>query len=225
LLSAHEHLKEGGKFRIKYTLVPLVFKSLTLVQKIYQSRNVDESWDRRAKKIFKFANDLVGALKAADHLNLAFKLYLECAVAAGRCGLSSHAYGLLTKGALELYETDAGAKSTLEYAAVRLLIGTVNQLNCFDREKQSKLAKQLAQYSIKLINMDEQCRVLQSCALVFSAKITPDEEGSQFKDTVSMTSCLKKANASAGEVIEPDLMVILNLELLDTFLYFFCSSP
>jgi len=225
LLSAHEHLKEGGKFRIKYTLVPLVFKSLALVQRIYKLKDKDEAWDRKAKKIFKFANDLVGALKAVDHIHLSFRLYLECAIAASRCGLGAHAYGLLTKGAIELYESDAMSKSTVEFSAIRLLIATVNQMDCFDREKRGQLAKRLAQHSVKLINLDDQSRVLQQCSLLFASRVIADAEGSTFKDTANMSSCLKRAMTTATDNHDVDLMVILLVELLDTFLYFFIHHP
>lgn len=50
-----------------------------------------------------------------------------------RCGLPSHAYGLLSKGAIELYEADVMSKSAIEYTAIRLLISNINQMESLDR--------------------------------------------------------------------------------------------
>lgn len=51
LLKCYEHFKEGGKIRYKYTIVPLIFKSLLLVRKIYQEKDNDADWEKKAKKV------------------------------------------------------------------------------------------------------------------------------------------------------------------------------
>lgn len=42
---------------------------------------------------------------------------------------------LFVAGAIAIYEEDAMAQSKMEYDAIRLLISTVNALDCFDEEK------------------------------------------------------------------------------------------
>jgi len=139
-------------------------------------------WEKKVKKVFKYSNDLVAELKSANELDLAYRLYLECALAAGNCSLQIFAYGFLTKGALTMYEEDAMSKSQVEFNAIRLLIATVNQLKCFEREEYSKLAKRIAQHSTKLINMDDQCRAVSLVAHLFKNQVIKDDEGSEFKD-------------------------------------------
>lgn len=84
LLKCFEHFKQGGKIRFKYTIVPLIFKSLILVRKIYAARDTDADWEKKAKKVFKYSNDLVAELKSAEEFDLTYRLYLECALAAGK---------------------------------------------------------------------------------------------------------------------------------------------
>eukprot|EP01126_Amoeba_proteus_P057983 TRINITY_DN7433_c0_g3_i10.p1 TRINITY_DN7433_c0_g3~~TRINITY_DN7433_c0_g3_i10.p1 ORF type:complete len:389 (+),score=103.39 TRINITY_DN7433_c0_g3_i10:102-1268(+) len=225
LLKAYEHFKQGGKIRYKYTIVPLIFKSLQLVRTIYASRNEDPDWEKYAKKVLKYSNDLTGVLKEANELDLTYRLYLECALTAGNCGLERFAYGFLTKGALNMYEEDAMSKSQVEFNAIRLLIATVNQLHCFEREQYGVLAKRIAQHSSKLVNTDDQCRAVSMSAHLFKNKIIPDDEGSEFKDNVAMLQCLKKSMSLSASFPDSDFSFPLLVELLDKFLYFFVHHP
>jgi hypothetical protein len=51
LVKAKTHFLEGGKIRMKYTIVPLVFKSLLLVQTVYKNKDTDEAWEMKAKSV------------------------------------------------------------------------------------------------------------------------------------------------------------------------------
>jgi hypothetical protein len=50
----------------------------------------------------------------------------------GICGLGAFSHSFITKGALQMYEEDQMSKAN-EYNALRLLIATINQIQCFDR--------------------------------------------------------------------------------------------
>lgn len=127
-MKAYERVKEGGLNRIKYSFPPLVFKALQLVQRIYATERTEATesifiahwchwteinldldneeeeeaaWQKKLKRIFKFTNDLISALQAeAELAQIAFRLYLECALAAGKAKMANFAYGFLTKGTL-----------------------------------------------------------------------------------------------------------------------------
>jgi hypothetical protein len=51
LYKAKDHFLEGGKLRMKYTIVPIVFKSLVLVQKVHKAKDTDADWEKKAKKV------------------------------------------------------------------------------------------------------------------------------------------------------------------------------
>ena len=72
-------------------------------------------------------------MKSNDYLDIAYRLYLECALSASVCGLNVFSHGFITKGALTMYEEDQMSKNGVEYNSLRLLIATVNQIECFDR--------------------------------------------------------------------------------------------
>jgi len=163
------------------------------------------------------------SLKNAGHDHYCFRLYLECAISAGLLGLGTHVYGFITNGALPIYESDVMAKGKFEFSALRLLIGTLTSLTCLDREQRVGLAKKVAQYCTKIINLDDQATVLQMCTLLFNAQITPDDQGSVYKDLGNMQSCLKKSMKSVTEIDDPQQMAALYVQLLDTFIYFFIS--
>jgi len=194
---------------------------LLLARTIYAAKDQDADWERKAKKVFKYSNDLAAELKSAEELDLTYRLYLECALAAGNCGLHRFAYGFLTKGALTMYEEDAMSKSHVEFNAIRLLIATVNQLHCFERDQYAVLAKRIAQHSSRLINLDDQCRAVSMSAHLFKNQIIPDDQGSEFKDETGMLQCLKKSMTLTSSVHEAEVSVVLLVELLDRFLYFF----
>eukprot|EP01129_Flabellula_baltica_P010004 TRINITY_DN4176_c0_g1_i2.p1 TRINITY_DN4176_c0_g1~~TRINITY_DN4176_c0_g1_i2.p1 ORF type:complete len:628 (+),score=101.58 TRINITY_DN4176_c0_g1_i2:69-1886(+) len=82
LEKAKEHLAQGGNARIKYTLVPLVFKALTLAQTSCTSGT--ENWEKVAQSSLKFSNETIKSIAEANNQSLlALKLYLQCTLTAG----------------------------------------------------------------------------------------------------------------------------------------------
>jgi len=195
-----------------------------LVQKIYKGKQNDAEWEKKVKKIFKFTNDLVSDLKGANYLDLTFRLYLECAIAAGKCDLNAFAYGFINKGALTMYEEDI-AKNNMEYSSIRLLIANMKQINCFDRDQYTKLSKRIAQHSSKLVNTDDQSHAVAYSAHLFHNKIVADDQGAEYRDNGVMLSCLKKAHTIASEIPDHEAMVASEIEVLDNFLYYFDHYP
>lgn len=48
---AKDHFLQGGKIRMKYTIVPIVFKSLALVQRLHKNKQNDEEWEKKVKTV------------------------------------------------------------------------------------------------------------------------------------------------------------------------------
>jgi len=117
------------------------------------------------------------------------------------------------------------SKNGVEYNSLRLLIATVNQIECFDREQHSKLSKKVAQLSTKLIGNDAQSRAVALSGHLFKSKIVPDTEGDTIKDNSFLLTCLKKSFSIAGECGESEMCVTLIIESLDLFLYFYGLYP
>jgi len=203
-----------------YTLVPLTFKALTLVQTIYKRKSEDPSWDKKAKFVFKYANDAIAVIKTADVM-IAFNLYLQCTLQAAQCGLAEFANGFLTQGALVLFEDEQMTQSKQEFNAIRQLIAVVQSLGCFDADTYSTLAKRLVHHISKLIVIDYQSRATVLSAYLFATS----GKNANLKDAKLAITCLKKAITLAGGVVEVDIVGQLYVDLLDHYVYFFDKHP
>ena len=83
--------------RIRFTLPPLVFRSLRLAAVLQANASSDDEWNKVGKRVFKFAHETVTALARTDYKQLAMRLYLQCAEAASRGGFETIAYEFLTQ--------------------------------------------------------------------------------------------------------------------------------
>jgi len=220
LQKAKDHFTSGNvNTGPMFTMVPLTFKALSLVQYIYKQREQDTTWEKKAKVVFRYANDAITVIKGTDAVT-AFNLYLQATLQAARCGLGEFANGFLTQGALVLFEDDQLAQYKHEFNAMRQLIAVVQSLTCFDTELYTKLAIRIVQLTSKLLVLDYQSR-----ATVLSSYLFVSTEKNSFKDPKSVISCLKKAITLAGSIVEVDLLGTLLVLLLDHYLYFFDKHP
>lgn len=96
-MTARKVFGQGGMKRIRFTLPPLVFRSLHLAARLHARASSDEEWNKVGKRVFKFAHETVTALARTDHKQLAMRLFLQCAEAASRAGFETIAYEFLTQ--------------------------------------------------------------------------------------------------------------------------------
>eukprot|EP01125_Pyxidicula_operculata_P009784 TRINITY_DN3214_c0_g1_i1.p1 TRINITY_DN3214_c0_g1~~TRINITY_DN3214_c0_g1_i1.p1 ORF type:complete len:837 (-),score=230.35 TRINITY_DN3214_c0_g1_i1:46-2391(-) len=224
LIKAKELLSEPGVcVAVKFTLVPLVFKSLGLINQIYKNKDTDvDSWEKKCKLVFKFANESLLLIKQANEYSLAFNLYIQCTIAASRCDLGKFAYGFFTQGALAVYEDESKPQSQAEFDAVRIMIGTLNEITCFDKEKYELLAKRLTQHSSKLVVIEYQSRALLLSAYLFVSKTVM---GETYNDTALALSCLKKSFSISNDVHDYYTKASLYVEILEHYVCFFEKYP
>jgi hypothetical protein len=108
LTTARKHFARGGPRRLQYTLPPLVFEALKLVRSL-QAQDLPEEGEGSGsvslKKVFQFLHQTVEALAMIPAAELSLRLYLQCAEAAGDCGLEPVAYEFFTQ-AFVLYEEE-----------------------------------------------------------------------------------------------------------------------
>jgi hypothetical protein len=108
LTTARKHFVQGGPRRLQYTLPPLIFTALKLVHSL-QAQDLPEEGEGSGsvslKKVFQFLHQMVEALAMVPAAELSLRLYLQCAEAAGDCGLEPVAYEFFTQ-AFVLYEEE-----------------------------------------------------------------------------------------------------------------------
>uniref|UniRef100_A0A6B2KXW5 Vacuolar protein sorting-associated protein 35 n=1 Tax=Arcella intermedia TaxID=1963864 RepID=A0A6B2KXW5_9EUKA len=206
----------------KYTLVPLTFKALALVQKVYKKRDEDLKWEAKAKFMFKYANDTISGIKTSDVMT-AYNLYLQCTLQASQIGLSEYANGFLVQGALVLIEDEQITQSKQEYSAITQLIAVVHSINCLDDESYINLCRRIAtQHSSKLLVLDYQSRATLLSTNLF---VTKNKQKAGVRDPKSGLTCLKKAVTIAGTVVDVEVLALLYVFILDYYVYFYDLHP
>lgn len=117
---------------------------------------------------------------APSNPELAFKLYLEIAVATDLLAHSitaqqqyanassefcSIAYDFLTQAFL-VYE-DEISESTAQIRAITSIVGSLLACNTFDKTDYEALITKTAQYAAKLLKKPDQCRMVCLCSRLF----------------------------------------------------------
>jgi len=208
-----------GEYNISplYTLVPLTFKALTLVQTIYKNGESDINWERKTKVVLKFANGAISVIKNSDPM-IAFNLYLQSTLQSARCGLGEFANGFLTQGAFVLFEDEQIIQSKQQFNALRQLTAVVQTVNCFEPDLYTKLATHIAlNLTPKLIVHDFQSKAAALSAYLFAT--------AHHKDAKNAQNCLKTAVSVAGGIVEVEILANLLVVLLDHYIYFFDKHP
>lgn len=214
-LVARKHFGQGGPKRIKYTLVPLVFRILKLTLRLKKSAEEDDTWEVKAKKVFKFAHETTTALARSNMPETSLRLYLQCAQTASTCGAAFEtiAYEFVTQAFL-IYEEQV-ADSQAQFNAITIIIGSLQLASVFSEENYDTLITKAALYASKLLKKPDQCRAI---CLVSHLFWCPDKD---YKNGKRVLECLQKALKIAGSCMEVSIKVYLFVEILNQYLFYF----
>mmetsp|Transcript_13641 Transcript_13641/g.18886 ORF Transcript_13641/g.18886 Transcript_13641/m.18886 type:complete len:789 (+) Transcript_13641:99-2465(+) len=214
-LVARKHFGQGGPKRIKYTLVPLVFRILKLALRLKKSAEEDDSWEVKAKKVFKFAHETTTALARSNMPETSLRLYLQCAQTASVCGAAFEtiAYEFVTQAFL-IYEEQV-ADSQAQFNAITIIIGSLQLASVFSEENYDTLITKAALYASKLLKKPDQCRAI---CLVSHLFWCPDKD---YKNGKRVLECLQKALKIAGSCMEAAIKVYLFVDILNQYLFYF----
>ncbi|KAL0276752.1 UNVERIFIED_CONTAM: hypothetical protein PYX00_004258 [Menopon gallinae] len=220
LNAARKHFGTGGSKRVRYTLPPIVFQAYRLAFKYYDLREEDEMWEKKCGKIFQFCHQSISALLKAELAELPLRLYLQGGLTAGRIPFQNHetvAYEFISQ-AFSIYE-DEISDSKAQLAAMTLMVGTFEQLSCWNEENAEPIRTQCALAASKLLKKPDQCRGVATCAHLFwSGKKLGGEE---MKDGKRVVECLKKGVRIASQCMGVSVQVQLFVELLNHYIYFY----
>jgi vacuolar protein sorting-associated protein 35 len=133
------------------------------------------------RKILVFLQKTV-AIFSPSSPDLAFKLYLEIAVATDFIAHSTHqhfrsvsgdftsiAYDFLTQAFL-VYE-DAISESTAQIRAIISIVGSLLSCRSFEKSDYEALVTKTAQYAAKLLKKPDQCHMVCLCSRLFFAGV------------------------------------------------------
>jgi len=88
--------------------------------------------------VITFAYELVNSLDETDSARLVLSLYLQCAQQASNCKFDNFAYECFAK-AFTVYE-DKLVSSNEQFDSIKLIIGTLRSIHCFDEGTTSRLS-------------------------------------------------------------------------------------
>lgn len=212
--TARKHFGQGGTQRIEYTLPALVFGSLALAVRIHAREEAkDPSLTVKTKKICGFVHETVSVL-TGHFPELALRLFIQAAQTADRLDFEAIAYEFVAQ-AFIAYE-DEISDSKAQYAAINLLVASLQTCVNFSQENYDTLVSKATQHCAKLLKKTDQCRAVMNASHLF----WPGEDKNPgHRDEKRVLACLQRslkiANACMGQQVH------LFIEILSKYLYFF----
>jgi len=207
-VTARKHFASPGptlSMRIAYTLPPLIFASLKLATNL-------KDQEEACKKVFKFVHETVSGLNKAECPELSLKLFINAALAASNCRLDVIAYEFVTQ-CFVVYE-DSISDSKQQAACLQLIMGSIYQMDCFDKENYETLITKTAQHASRLLVKPAQCTAIYTVSHLFW---TPS-----YKDGKRVLECLQKALKIADTCMETEINLFI--EILKKYLYYFLKG-
>jgi vacuolar protein sorting-associated protein 35 len=216
--ASRRHFGQGGVKRIQFTLVPLVFAALKLVQQVTAVKAAGKEVVTSPRAVLQFVNEIVAAL--ATHCpDVSLKLFLHSAVAAdhGDAEAVGFAYDFMTQ-AFILYE-DEMADSKAQLRALNLMVGTLMECRNFDETNYDTLITKTTKYAAKLLKKPDQCRMVSACSHLFWAGLEDDPK--HYHDGRRVLECLQRSLKIADVCMTSSAHVQLFVEILNQYLYYF----
>lgn len=216
---ARKYFGRGGKTRIKYTLVPLVFAILRLARRMGDLIRRGKKPSTNIKKLFQFVHEMVTALGSQNpaHGEISLQLFLHGAQLADYFGFKSIAYEFMTKSFI-LYE-DLGNDHKAQIRSINLIAGTMYQCTKFSKEDCENLITRITQSSAKLLKKPDQCRMVQVCCHLFWA--TKPKKKKNYQNEKRVLECLQRSLKIADVCMASSMHLQLFVEILNEYLIFF----
>ncbi|CAF0907257.1 unnamed protein product [Didymodactylos carnosus] len=220
----HDVFKNGGIERMRFTYPPLIMQAYALVYRYKAIKDQDEKWEKKCQKLFQFCNQCLTLLTKPESNDLPLRLYLQGSLAASEIDTESTetiAYEFLSQ-AYVLYEEQAG-DTKAQAESLKVLIGTLEKVSCFNEENHSTLRQSLTQAAARLLKRPDQVRALLLCTHLFWSAKRKNEAGNieEIRDGEKVNACLKKAAKLTTQVMDLAAQIQLYNELLNYYLYFF----
>jgi len=221
LAKAISHFEKGGKDRMKYTYPAIIFSSFKLSYQFKEHQDTDEKWERKCKKLFETCRSIINNLCQNEEAELPFRLFLQGALTVSDLSFDNHeaiAYEFISQ-AFSIYEEDI-SDSRAQFAAVILLVSTIEHCRCFSEESHAPLRTQCAHAASRLLKKPDQCRAVAHVAHLFWSGKTLETNGEEMRNGKRVAECLKKAVRTANQCMESAMQLQLFVEILNKYLYF-----
>ncbi|KAL4156656.1 hypothetical protein PRNP1_005685 [Phytophthora ramorum] len=226
---------QSGVFRIRFTLVPLIYQSLALARDLAahsQEKTQTQGQETKAesesaasvgnsktfvttpREVLQFVHEMVTALASKqDALSVScVHLFLQCAMVADGCAFEAVAYEFITQ-AFIVYE-DQITLAREQWRALELMVASLRSTRNLSSANYEVLATKTTQYAARLLKKNEQALMVLNCAHLFWH---PSQQ-----DGKRVRECLQRSLRIADAIKDTTSnQVPLFLEILEAYLYFF----
>lgn len=220
--TTRKHFGRGGKFRLKYTLPPLVYATYKLLRRFNEKKDEIENFDSKINKLFVFVMKTINAIKSeADCPEIALKLYIQGALSSDSIDYensSTVTYEFISK-AISIYEEDIH-DSKEQIRIVHLLIGTLQSLKRLTEENIDPLTTKVAVLSTKLLKKPDQAKAVSKIAHLFWFIQYYGENGPR-NDGEKVSEALRKAQKISGHCLDEAIQIQTFVYVLNEFLFFY----
>lgn len=156
---------QGGVFRIRFSLIPLIFQSLTLARDLEKQK--DSNFKTLPREVLQFVHEMVTALasKLEQMSVTCVNLFLQCALVSDDCGFEAIAYEFITQ-AFIVYE-DQITHSREQWKALELMVSSLRATRQLTSANYEVLATKTTQHAAKLLKKQDQAAMVLNCAHLF----------------------------------------------------------
>ncbi|CAD7963138.1 unnamed protein product [Amoebophrya sp. A25] len=220
----------GGPRRMAVTLPALLYKILDLIPRLRlrelaaQSGVIDPKTgsaytlpEMGCKKYFLFVHKTLSTGLNTNAPEAAVQLWLKAACVANAIDQGSCVFGDICsefmEQALSVFEEDV-QESRGQFRCINLMVGVLQQLNCLEEAVYDGFCTKITQFGAKLLKKPQQVKAINICSHLFWNK-TRQASG-------QVQQCLQKCVRLAEQCVSTNpLMLILFIETLDNYIYFF----
>jgi len=208
-----------GGVRIKYTIPPLVFGCLNLVDRMKEQKASESKMESTPSDVFRFLMEILDSDFTNTYPALAIRLLLKCATYAGQIKLEDYTYSLMALAFTTYEEEIVDNKSQL--SILLLIISSLESMSGFTDEEWENLSSKCAKYSAKLLKKEDQTRALGHCAHLFWPTTPQNGENKSLRDPDNVLKCIQRGLKSANKCKKTKVQVELFIFMLNKFLFFF----
>lgn len=184
LTAARKRFMAGGPLRLRHTLRPLCFSSLSLARRM-SAAEVKPKTNLQA--VYKFIFQTVETLsEIPKQAEAAMHLLLQAALSASEIANMEQIAFQFMESAFELFE-ESVSDSKAQIVALQSIVGTLQRCYVFGAENRDTLTTKATAYSTKLLKKSDQCRALCTCAHLHWQEERPTLAGISFDTAATPT--------------------------------------
>eukprot|EP00472_Partenskyella_glossopodia_P003693 CAMPEP_0197520296 /NCGR_PEP_ID=MMETSP1318-20131121/5625_1 /TAXON_ID=552666 /ORGANISM="Partenskyella glossopodia, Strain RCC365" /LENGTH=746 /DNA_ID=CAMNT_0043071777 /DNA_START=100 /DNA_END=2340 /DNA_ORIENTATION=+ len=202
---------KGGTARIKYTIPPLVFGALSLVERVIARIKEDGAQVKyKPKKIFVFIHQILVSAYTNHYAETAVRLFLKSAAVADSCGMESIAYEFMVQCFIAF--EDEISDSRAQAKAIALITSSIEKFQGFGEENWDTLVGKCGQHASKLLKKEDKARAIVNCAHLFWPT-NQGEEGKTRRDEKKLLKLVQRSLKAANDCMQEQVelfVIILN---------------